>query len=187
MALKDFLQLVVNELVANSTITDSTLHIGASSKSVKSTPPTIFWVPKRGTGGGPLIAMPRAVQLAYVAANPNKQIPRALHSRSVDIDVHLWAGSHAGGDDYSATEALLDATLSAIHHQAYGCYRYVGEDWVATGTDAMALGRRCVLNVEILVPVLETTLVGSSVVITAAPVTSQMGPISPGGSTVTNP
>lgn len=188
MALKDILQLVHNELVANGTLSDPVLYLGASAKAQRLAPPAIFWVPKRGTGmGGPVMAMPRAIQIAWAAANPTKQIPRALHTRAVNVEAHLWAGEHAAGDDFSATEALLDATISALHHQAYGCYTYHGEEWIPTGTDTMALGRRLVLFLDIMVPVLETTPTPSAVKITNVTVTGQMGPIYPGGSTVTNP
>lgn len=185
MALKDFLQLVVNELATSGVLLDNTLHLGTSSRAQKTIPPAIFWVPKSGAGSGPMIAMPLAIQTAYFAANPGKAIPRALHTRMIMLEIHLWGGPHSSSDDFSSTEALIDATLSAIHHNAYGCYHYIGEEWVPSGTDIMTLGRRCVLNVEIAVPVLEVAF--PAVKVTSLPVTTQMGPIPPGGSTVTNP
>src|SRR3954465_2093165 len=130
----------MTEIAANVTGLSATVFIGESTRGRKSVPPDIFWIPLRAKGSGPDVTMSRAEQLAFLVANPNKQIPRALHTRAIELDAHLWAGPHSAADDFSATENLLNQTLSALHHAAYGRYAYIGEDWVQMGTDAQTLG-----------------------------------------------
>ena len=54
-------------------------------------------------------AMSKAQQAAFIAANPGKQIPRALGTRIAGVEAHIWAGTVVGSaDDYSAAETLMN-------------------------------------------------------------------------------
>lgn len=187
MSLKTIAQSVMSELQSLGTVKVATVHIGSSTKGFKTTPPSIFWVPKRGTGVGPTPAMSSAQQAAWEAANPGKALPRALHTRQVEVDIHIWGDAGpTSTDDYHITENLINEFLSALHHQAYGSYRFNGEDWVATGADAMYYGRRVVLHITIYIPVLETQLdAGATTIKSTEPTTISMGPLPPGNTVFT--
>jgi hypothetical protein len=152
MAVKDTLNAVVNELVSMGALVDNVLRIGPNVKGLRVAPPSIWFIPRSSIGSGPDAAVTRAQQTAL------GNIPRPLHTRNVLIDAHLWAkssGDNASADDYSAGELFINQFLSALHHAAYGSYRFAGETWVNGGTDVTTLGRRIIVHITLAVPVIE--------------------------------
>lgn len=187
MSIASLLTLVNNELIATGFLpAGSALRFGPSPKSVRTVPPEVYWVPRSGKGNPPSPAMSRAAQIALTSAGGT--IPRMLASRAVLVESHIWAGGSASTDDYSKTEALLEAVNSAIHHQCQGAYEYLGDEYVAKGTEAANLGHKIVARFYIVVPLIELPMVApvtatQSVQTQPAQLTVQEGPIQPGGTT----
>lgn len=176
-------------LTANGSLPAGTaLEFGPTPKRDRSVPPRVTWVPGRDRYGMATPAMTRSVAAAFLAANPGKQIPRMLNARWAGLEAHIWAGGSAAADDYSATETLLGAVISAVHQTAYGCYELDPSGWVnPRSSEGNLLGHRYVLNVAILVPVLEvqqtTPTSTETAIITTITQTDQVGPIPPGNTT----
>lgn len=187
MSIAALLTLVNNELIATGTLLAGTpLRFGPSPKSPKGVPPQVYWVPRSAKGEAPNVAMSRTAQLALTAAGGT--VPRALANRVVMLEVHLWAGGNASGDDYSQVENLLTAVNSAIHHQCQGAYLYVGDDTIMTGTEAAGLGHKIIATFYVTVPLIELpatspTGTAQSVTIQTGIITVAEGPIQPGGTT----
>jgi len=181
--------LTTNGALSTTTGTPA-LEIASTPKRDRTATPRVTWVPTQDSFNLQPPAMTRSVQQAFLAANPGKQIPRAIATRQVGVEAHIWAGNNPGSaDDYSLTEALVGAVISALRHQAYGVVHLLGGAWVNPGVEANKLGHRYVLNLAIDIPVLEVQdnapqpPVGESVVTTAETQTDTMGPLSPGGGT----
>lgn len=188
-SISTLLTLVNNELITMGYLpVGAPLRFGPSPKAVKTVPPEVYWVPRSGKGGPPTPAMSRAAQIALQTAGGT--IPRMLSSRSVLVEAHIWAGGNASSDDYSKSEALLEAVNSAIHHQCQGSYEYLGDEYVAKGTESANLGHKIVARFYITVPLIELPAVApvtapQSVQTQPAQLTIQEGPIPPGGTTTT--
>src|SRR5438876_1186928 len=133
------------------------LEIASTPRRDRTSTPRVTWVPTQDTFSPQAPAMTRAVQQAFLAANPGKQIPRWIATRQVGVEAHLWAGTTPGSaDDYSLTEALLGAVISALRHQAYGVVHLLPSGWVnPRSSEGNLLGHRYVLNLAIDIPVLE--------------------------------
>jgi len=197
MALKDVLAPVNTILTTNGalSLTPGTpaLELGSTPKRDRTATPRVTWVPAQDTFVMRPPAMTKAVQAAFIAANPGKQIPRMLYTRLAGLECHIWAGILGSADDYSASEALLGSVISALRHQAYGAIDLNGSAWVnPRSSEGNLLGHRYVLNLTIAIPVLEVQdnapgVSEQTTLTTFTPQTNQMGPIPPGGSTVTNP
>lgn len=192
MSVSALLTLVNNELIAMGILPLGTpLRFGPSVRTPKVTPPQVYWIPKGGRGSAPLIAMSRSAQLAYTASG--KSIPRSLATRMVGLECHLWAGSSAQSDDYSAVEDLLEAVNSAVHHTCQGAYEYHGDEYIAHGTEASNLGHKIIARFTIGTNLLELPAQTSpsvpvrdqqqSVTLLTATISVQEGPIQPGGTT----
>src|SRR5713101_575310 len=122
MALKDVLGPVNTILTTNGFLpSNAPLEIASTPRRDRTSPPRVTWVPTQDTFNLQPPAMTRAVHQAFLAANPGKQIPRSIATCQVGGEAHIWAGTNPGSaDDYSLTEALLGAVISALRHQAYG-------------------------------------------------------------------
>jgi hypothetical protein len=168
------------------------LELGATPRRDRTSAPRVTWVPGVDQYIKQAPTMKKSEQTAFIAANPGKQIPRWLGTRLAGIEAHIWAGTQPGSvDDYSATETLANAVLSALWHVAYGAVMVNSSGWVnprGEGTEANRLGHRYVLNLTIAIPVLEVQdnapgVSEQTTLTTFTPQVDQMGPIPPGGST----
>jgi len=197
MSLAAILTAVNTTLTTNGTLSTTpgtpTLELAATPKRDRTVAPRVTWVPGRDRFTMANPAMTKASQTAYLAANPGKQLPKCLHIRHAGVEAHLWAGTTQGtADDYSATEALVQAVISAVHEVAYGCYELESSGWVnPRGTEGNSLGHRYVLNLSFLIPVLQvqdvSPAVSEVVTVTTVPGTNQFGPVQPSGTIYTNP
>jgi hypothetical protein len=156
MALKDICQAIHAELVANGSVqANALLEYGFAPKAGDGLPPRVYWEPSVDRFGGPDPRMTRAEQ----AANPD--FPRQIRTRIATVLVHIWGGNgalqatHATIDDFVATETLLNAVVSATHHQTRGSYELLAGGWVKGGTDAGTLGHRYVLSIAFEIPLTE--------------------------------
>lgn len=189
MALKDVLGAVLAILNANGSITDTTLYLQANAAKPRTVPPSLVWVVGRDSYAPPNAAMPRAQQQAV---SSSAALARPLHTRWAGVEAHLWASASsnsaiAAGDDYSATETLLNAVISAVHQTIYGGYQLQGGGMVnPRSSEGSVLGHRYVLNFAIAIPVFEiqeAAHLQERVQVTTITQTDAMGPIPPGGST----
>jgi hypothetical protein len=170
------------------------LELAAMPKRDRTPGPRVTWVPGTDEFKGPDAAVSQSFLQAFHAANPGKQLPRSLGTRLAGVEAHLWNGNQPGSvDDYSGTEGLINAVISAMRHQAYGAYQLRASGWVnPRSSEGNLLGHRYVLNVVWAIPVLEIQdnpipLPGERTTIQTITPTYQMGPIPPGGTTVNNP
>jgi len=192
MSLTAILTTINATLTANGSLpSTAALEFGPTIKRDRSVPARVTWVPGRDRFDGPRGAMTRAEQQAFFTANPGKQIPRELHTRWAGVEAHIWAGGAASSDDYSATEALVQAVISAIHQAVYGAYELEPSGWVnPRSSEGNLLGHRYVLNVAFRIPMLEVQTISPAnpedVVITTITQTDQIGPLPPGGSTISS-
>jgi len=124
------------ELQANLTgITGVKFAFGGKALDEHSDAPRIVWRVASGTFGG----TPRP-----------GQSPRPLFNRLLAFEAHLW------GNDYEATEALLEAVCRAMQKAAAGSFQPLKEEW-PTEEDkrrsARVKGCLCVLTFSVTVPV----------------------------------
>ena len=179
MALKDICQAIHNELVANaSLLAGAAFEFGYSPKAARTLPPRVYWTPTHERFSGPDPRITRAEQIATPA------IARQLRTRIATVEAHIWGGdgqaqaTQSTTDNFSATETLLNAVVSAIHHQTRGSSELLAGGWVPGGTDAGTLGHRYILAVAFDMPLTEVQTTSPAlperVVITGETQTTEM-------------
>jgi len=181
MALKDTLWAINNELIRLGVLPDSTpLQLGSSPKRLKTVPKSVFWVPNQSKASGPNVSVSKDQQDA-LSANGGF-VPRALRTRLLSLDCHLWGGESASVDEYSSTEFLLDAVVTAMQNILPGGYIYSGEKWINPGTEAAALGHRCIAYFAVNLAVNEVLPpnIPVSVEIETIDQTAEIGPLADG-------
>lgn len=157
MALVNILGAVNTALIANGSLPAATpLDLGGAAGASRSAPPRVWWIPTRDRfeGANPAVARP------WPTAAP----ARALHTRWCGVEAHIWGGTSAAGDDFSATERLVNDVIGAIRSvPLYGIYQLVGGAWLNQDkSDVMALGHAYVLMIEFAVPITELQPSGST-------------------------
>jgi hypothetical protein len=139
MALADVIA-AVNPLLPSGT----SVATGAEHLQDTAAAPRVVWVPTT-EGAGPVLQHWRGE-------------PRALHTRRVGVDLHLWGG------DLAATEALIAAAIRAVRAAVGASYELGTGSWPAQDAAAVAArGRECVLALTFLVPVTDAPLATGTV------------------------
>jgi hypothetical protein len=117
------------------TIQGLTFAFGGKALDAHSNTPRVVWRVASGTFGG----TPR----------PGLN-PRPLFNRLLMLEAHLW------GDDYGATEALLEAVCRAMQKAASGSFQPLKEQWPTEDDkqrSARVKGCLCILTFSVMVPV----------------------------------
>jgi hypothetical protein len=140
VSLKQITDAVTAQLAADGVTV--TVEFGGENVYRHDAPPRLVWVPKSGQGAAPA---------------PSGGSPRAIRTRVVTVEAHVWGASTdpnaTSGDHFAAAEALLNSIAAAVHRVAVGSYEFVGETWPELNDQLLALGRVVVATFVFRIPV----------------------------------
>jgi hypothetical protein len=139
MALADVIAAVNPLLPAGTSVATGAEHLADAVAA-----PRVVWVPTT-EGAGPIVQ--------HWAGEP-----RALYTRRVGVDLHLWGG------DLAATEALVASVVRAVRAAVGASYEVGAGTWPSQDAASVASrGRECVLQITFLVPVTDAPLTTGTV------------------------